>query len=132
MLKQLTIEVGKLTNLTYLDVSGTLVEELPPSLGDCTRLQYLKIENTRIARLPDQLVHCFSLELVSADSSPITFPADLARLPKLSFSMQEAMSNKALFSCEIEEGNEVYLNKAKVSNLSFSNLHVWSPSEVMH
>ncbi|XP_039137086.1 disease resistance protein RPS2-like [Dioscorea cayenensis subsp. rotundata] len=49
-------------NLIYLNLSGTLIQELPKGIKCLVNLQYLNISNTKISSLPKELVYLKKLQ----------------------------------------------------------------------
>jgi len=59
-------EIGGLTSLTYLNVSGTAIKELPESIGGCTTLQELDLSwCSSLASLGDGIGGCTALETLN-------------------------------------------------------------------
>ncbi|XP_039137095.1 probable disease resistance protein At1g15890 [Dioscorea cayenensis subsp. rotundata] len=52
----------QMPNLTYLDLSGTPIEELPKSIKCLVNLQYLNISSTEISSLPKELKYLKKLQ----------------------------------------------------------------------
>ncbi|XP_039116585.1 disease resistance protein RFL1-like [Dioscorea cayenensis subsp. rotundata] len=52
----------QMPNLTYLNLSGTNIEELPKDIKCLVNLQYLNISNTNISPLPKELVYLKKLQ----------------------------------------------------------------------
>src|SRR6266699_1121758 len=49
-LSQLPAEIGRLTNLRELSMSGTQLSQLPPEIGQLTSLQRLSLRNTQLSQ----------------------------------------------------------------------------------
>lgn len=64
-------QIGKLSNLTILNISSTLLERLPPEIGELTKLRSLLISgNPELVRLPYSVAKLYSLNSILIKNNP--------------------------------------------------------------
>ncbi|XP_042477603.1 putative disease resistance protein At1g50180 isoform X1 [Macadamia integrifolia] len=63
-------QIGKLILLTYLNLRGTNIKELPSSIGDLRNLQTLNLRYTRLRQLPNTIMKLKQLRNLVFSSSP--------------------------------------------------------------
>ncbi|CAL5015971.1 unnamed protein product [Urochloa decumbens] len=75
----------KFKSLRTLDLSYTVIDQLPALIGNLKNLQYLAVNNTDIRRLPSELCLLENLQILEAHDCPqlVTLPEDIKNLTKL-------------------------------------------------
>jgi uncharacterized protein YwqG len=82
-LQQLPNSLGQLTDLEQLNVSNTLIREVPDSIWQLPKLKYLWLSSNKLVHIPTS-IHLPSLENISLDKNELlTLPESLAKQPKL-------------------------------------------------
>lgn len=83
-IKELSPEIGKLTNLQWLSLSENKLKELPEELGNCTKLEFLTIFDNKLKSMPEVLKQCRNLRvLYLGQNKMVTVPEWVAKLKKL-------------------------------------------------
>ena len=83
-ISELPSEIGKLTNLTSLDLRGTQISELPSEIVKLTNLTKLYLSETQISELPSEIVKLTNLKFLDLSFTKIrTLPHELGRMPAL-------------------------------------------------
>lgn len=87
--KQLTMlppEIGKLTALISLAISGNLLDSLPWQIGRCSALTGLYAANNRLVSLPDSIISCSLLKSLALDNNRLeSLPFSIERMRSLAF-----------------------------------------------
>ncbi|CAL5068855.1 unnamed protein product [Urochloa decumbens] len=75
----------KFKSLRTLDLSYTVIDQLPALIGNLKNLRYLAVNNTDIRRLPSELCLLENLQTLEARDCPqlVTLPEDIKNLTKL-------------------------------------------------
>ncbi|MGA1285658.1 MAG: COR domain-containing protein, partial [Prochlorothrix sp.] len=74
-------EIGQLTNLQQLDLSGTQLSSVPPEIGQLTNLNTLKLYNCGITTVPDWIQTLPNLETLDLRANPLPIPPELLEIP---------------------------------------------------
>jgi Leucine-rich repeat (LRR) protein len=83
-LKNLSGEIGRLTNVQALHVSANQLESLPPEIGDLTNLGFMNASNNNLRELPAEIENLKKLEIITLSDNKFTeIPAELQVLPNL-------------------------------------------------
>ena len=83
-IRQLPESVGRLKQLTLLDLSGNMLTELPESLGNATALTRLFLDRNRLTRLPQSIGQLVQLDhLTLTRNSLESVPSGLGKLRNL-------------------------------------------------
>ncbi len=83
-IKSLPPEIGQLTNLTTLFLSGNQLTSLPKELGQLTKLYDLYMHNNKLKSVPAELGRLTNLTKLRLDGNQLTrVPAELGRLTNL-------------------------------------------------
>ncbi|MFN8844015.1 MAG: leucine-rich repeat domain-containing protein [Chryseotalea sp.] len=99
-LTKLPKEIGKLKNLTHLDIDGNRVTEIPTSIGNLKKLKYLCVHDNRLTALPHTLGKLTTLQVLDISKNKIT------RLPKWIFALKNLKQlcvNENLFTLTTKE-----------------------------
>jgi len=77
-------QIGQLTNLQHLRVVGTPLTNFPESIGNLHQLRYLEAHHNKLQQLPESLGRLSELVFIDVSSNPITrLPEGLGKLGKL-------------------------------------------------
>uniref|UniRef100_A0A8C0J804 Leucine rich repeat containing 28 n=1 Tax=Chelonoidis abingdonii TaxID=106734 RepID=A0A8C0J804_CHEAB len=77
-------EIGRLRSLRHLRLANNQLKYLPAEVGDLRELQTLDISTNRLIALPERLHMCLSLQYLSADGNYLwCVPRHLCQLPSL-------------------------------------------------
>ncbi len=77
-------QIGKLTDLTVLDLRGNLLTALPPQIGKLTDLTVLDLRVNLLTALPPQIGKLTKLTKLQLDSNQLTaLPAEIGKLTNL-------------------------------------------------
>jgi Leucine rich repeat len=77
-------EIGKLTNLTYLNLSNTHISNIPPEIGELKQLTYLNLSQNRIKKIPPEIGGLKNLTKLILDDNFITdIPTEIGELKYL-------------------------------------------------
>ena len=123
-ISSLPAEIGRLSNLQILDLSGTSISSLPSEIGGLSNLQRLDLSGTSISSLPaaiGRLSDLWSLDL--SDTSISSLPAAIGRLSDL---QSLDLSGTSISSLPAEIGRLSNLQILDLSGTSISSL----PSEI--
>jgi len=86
-LKELSEDLGTLTELRTLDVWSNALRALPNSLGNCTELESLHVNSPPLQVVPDSIGCCIKLKFCVLNSNQLEMlPDSLGNCSKLSFS----------------------------------------------
>jgi Leucine-rich repeat (LRR) protein len=88
-------QLGKLTNLTTLDLSSNHLTSLPVSLGDLAALQQLNLENNQLTSVPKELGRLKALTFLSLGGNP-----ELSALPEEVEQLSTAHGGKCTIEIE--------------------------------
>src|SRR5947209_20213225 len=69
-MRQLTVELGQLTNLQWLYLYNNQLSQLPVELGQLTNLQTLNLENNQLSQLPVELGQLTNLQWLYLNDNP--------------------------------------------------------------
>ncbi|XP_020291569.1 leucine-rich repeat protein soc-2-like isoform X2 [Pseudomyrmex gracilis] len=84
LIKQLPVELGKMTQLTVLDLSDNKLEQIPSCIGNLSNLKSLYLNDNFIERLPFEMSQLSNLEILSvSDNQIVALPEWTGSLPKL-------------------------------------------------
>lgn len=114
--------MGALRQLTHLDMSGNLLEHVPPEIGDLP-LQELSLDWNRLTSLPKELGRLQSLQVFNAGTNLLTsVPPEMGNLRQLR--RVDLSLNKGIYSLPWE-WNELIagLVKLDLSGTSFTGFH---------
>ncbi|NUO01034.1 MAG: leucine-rich repeat domain-containing protein [Saprospiraceae bacterium] len=88
-------QIGQLTNLQHLRVAGTQLTNFPESIGNLRQLRYLEAHHNKLQQLPESLGRLSELVFIDVNSNPINrLPEGLGKLGNL--------STLSVFSNELE------------------------------
>jgi small GTP-binding protein len=119
---ELPREIGLLTTLTRLDVSGNMLTMLPPQLGLCTSLGTLLCSLNQLRTLPPTIDRMTRLELLSANGNELHFlPTAIGGLVSL---QRLELNDNLLVSLPAELGSLPALNE---STIEIANNRLVSP-----
>ena len=104
-LKSLPLEVGNLTNLTFLDLEHNELTALPSEIGYLTNLTGLGLAGNQLTRLPPEIVELLTHPPWRTHS--VTFPKPRGSSPTL---LAVIRVHSAL-SCLMAEGHELGTRK---------------------
>lgn len=77
-------DLSNLTNLTYLNLSGLALEEIPPYIAEFNKLEYLFIEGFKIEKLPGWITkHTGLVKLFVNETAISELPEEFTNLAKL-------------------------------------------------
>lgn len=83
-LRRLPPEIGALSNLRHLDLSGCAVHTLPAQIGDLSRLEHLTARHSALSVLPDEIGHLTNLIDLDLTGSQLgTVPDTIGQLTNL-------------------------------------------------
>uniref|UniRef100_A0A7N0UW39 Uncharacterized protein n=1 Tax=Kalanchoe fedtschenkoi TaxID=63787 RepID=A0A7N0UW39_KALFE len=128
ILKEFPTNIGKLTNLRYLNLSHTDLEIVPSSIGKLQKLETLDLKFTHVTELPEeilklqQLRHLLVYQYNDDTSAPCGFkaPAGIGNLQ----SLECLLSVDAGQSCDsvaIKLGMLTQLRRLSITNFSNQN-----------
>jgi hypothetical protein len=85
-MKRIPPEIGRFSNLQYLNVSRNQLSELPREIGNLTRLQVLNASGNQIDILPPELSRLQSLKQLNLATNLLKkLPPEIGKLTKLEF-----------------------------------------------
>jgi len=64
-------EIGRLTNLKFLDLSFNRLEKIPPEMGELKSIKWLNLSNNKITELPSALDKLIMLVCLNLKLNPI-------------------------------------------------------------
>ncbi|WP_310426855.1 leucine-rich repeat domain-containing protein [Chamaesiphon sp. VAR_48_metabat_135_sub] len=80
----LPAEIGKLTNLTYLNLSDTYISNIPPEIGELKQLTYLNLSENKIKKIPPEIGRLKNLTKLILNKNFITdIPTEIGELKYL-------------------------------------------------
>ncbi|MFS4416601.1 DUF1963 domain-containing protein [Maribacter sp. 2307ULW6-5] len=82
-LSVLQSELGQLSKLKKLHISGTSVEQVPESIGQLTQLEQLSINNNLVAQIPDAIWQLPKLKFLWLSANKLTSIPENIDLPSL-------------------------------------------------
>lgn len=101
---EISLEVGKLSKLDYLEFSGKGIRNINFEFTNLKNLKDLIISNTGITEIPDSICECFKLNSLIINDSPVKeLPVNIGNL-------------KALYKLDLEYTNISKLRRS-ISNL---------------
>lgn len=120
-LETLPAEIGKLTNLTELNLyKAFALQSLPPEVGQLKKLTTLRVEETALETLPKEIGGCEALEVLNASAAPIaSIPDEIGQLKKLRI-LDLSTTNLASVPdglCELSSLKELYLGHTELTAL---------------
>ena len=119
-LRVISGNIGNLKKLTYLDLAGTSVEEIPASIGQCNSLINITANACKIKKIPPQLGNCSKLQYLHVPYNQISeVPPELFNASNLYF--LDIGDNKIeSIPCEITKLKG--LNQFHIENLGLKEL----------
>jgi hypothetical protein len=116
-LTSLPPEIGQLTHLELLSVTGNSFTSLPPEIGQLTNLKVLNLKGNKLTSLPPEIGQLSHLELLSVQGNNITsLPPEIGQLSNL---LRLDLSYNQLTSLPPEIGQ---LSKLRRLDLSYNQL----------
>lgn len=103
-------EIGTLSTLHRLDISGNKLLTLPPEIGHCTNLRILQLKTNELSTLPAELGRCTLLEKLDLAHNMITqLPVEMGQLTNLK--LLDLEYNSLIFPPrkKVAEGTEAIL-----------------------
>jgi|GEM_PF-2573741 len=83
-LTKLSSDIGRLSELGKLDVSGNNLDSLPESIIRCSKLEYLFLDRNSLVKLPDSISKLQSLKTISVTVNKLTsLPPGIEKLSSL-------------------------------------------------
>src|SRR3954453_5544826 len=70
-LAQLPPDIGRLKNMSHLDLSGNQLSELPPEIGMLTNLKTLLLFDNNLRPLPYEMGSLYQLEMLGIEGNPL-------------------------------------------------------------
>ena len=84
VITQLPEELGQLTSLQALDLQSNQLTHIPPELGQLASLQALDLQSNQLTHIPPELGQLASLQTLDLQSNQLThIPAELGQLASL-------------------------------------------------
>ncbi|RKP09157.1 hypothetical protein THASP1DRAFT_10551, partial [Thamnocephalis sphaerospora] len=85
-LRTLPAEIGHLTSLRTLDLSGNQLRRLPETIGHLERLTVLRVSRNRLQELPRSIGQLQRLERLAVDRNRLEeLPSEIGRLKRLTW-----------------------------------------------
>ena len=83
-IRKLPLEIGKLTRLKVLDISGTNISFLPDEIGNCKELRYLIADGCKLKALPQTIGNLILLKQLDLGHNKIReIPSSIGQLQRL-------------------------------------------------
>lgn len=77
-------EIGKLTNLTTLNLADNVLQQIPPSISNIISLKSINLENNHLTYIPDEFSTLTNLQSLYLDDNDINqLPPFLLKLNSL-------------------------------------------------
>jgi Leucine-rich repeat (LRR) protein len=120
LIRTLPADIGKLTSLKELTLSGNFLNQLPPEIGLLTELRVLKLGDNRLATLPESMKNLIKLEVFDLRYNNFTaLPAvcmSMKNLRKLQLWGNKLSTLPENF-CELDSLRELYLQRNRLQTL---------------
>ena len=116
------VEIGKLTQLTKLYLSGNELSKLPVEIGQLTQLSILYLDNNKLTQLPVEIGHLTQLTILYLYNNKLTkLPVEIGQLTQLT---ELHLSRNNITQLPVEICNLIQLTKLYLSDNKLSQLPV--------
>ncbi|MGK7942176.1 MAG: COR domain-containing protein, partial [Crocosphaera sp.] len=123
-LTNLPAEIGQLTNLTSLNLSNNQLTNLPPEIGQLTNVTSLSLSNNQLTNLPPEIGKLTNLTSLYLSNNQLTnLPAEIGQLTNLT---SLYLRYNQLTNLPAEIGQLTNLTSLSLSNNQLTNL----PAEI--
>jgi hypothetical protein len=121
-LTDLPAEIGLLSDLRAIRISGTRLDRLPPQIGELSNLRVLNLSNNRLRWLPRELGQLSRLEVLAVDDNYLeSVPAELGDLVRLD---TLNLSGNRIRSLPAEIGDLINVRRVDLDNNLLNELPV--------